>query len=69
MTVTCRGAGLAFSLDEATQGELGVGLRLGGDLFCLRLGGVVRDTGHDADRRRGKFLARNAPAPTVCPLP
>jgi polyvinyl alcohol dehydrogenase (cytochrome) len=69
VTAKCRGGGLDFSLDEAAQGEIGVGLQLASDLYCLRFGGVVRDTGHAAGMRRGRFVAKNAPAPAVCPLP
>jgi len=58
----CRGAAIPFSLDEASQGELQVTLRLGAaDLHCLHFGGkVVRDT-------PGTFLARSAPR-SSCPL-
>jgi hypothetical protein len=58
----CSGAAIPFSLDEASQGQLFVTLRLGaGDLHCLHFGGkLTRDV-------PGTFTARAAP-PNGCPI-
>jgi len=58
----CQGAGIDFSLDEATQGALAIRLTLGnGDRYCLLFGGtIVKD-------EPGAFRAKDAPAPAACP--
>ncbi len=67
LTVSCRGTGVAFSLDEPTQGSLGVRLTLGSGLggegfrTCLLFGGTV------VVDRPGEFKASAAPAPSSCP--
>jgi hypothetical protein len=62
LQVRCQGAGIDFSLDEATQGAIAIRLTLGnGDRYCLSFGGtVVKD-------EPGAFRAKDAPAPGACP--
>ena len=64
----CSGAAVDFSLDEPSQGELFVTLRLGAaDLHCLRFGGkIVRDVGITTSRNAA-FIARASP-PAGCPV-
>ena len=71
LSASCRGADLAFSLDEAQQSALEVELELGARaLFCARFGGDVRqNTGTGPSSPRGSFAATNAPAPESCALP
>ncbi len=65
----CKGAGIAFTLDEPAQSALAVALTVGTErVYCLRFGGVVADEGIGA-KERGRFLAKSAPAPVACPLP
>jgi hypothetical protein len=65
----CSGEGVAFSLDEPSQGSLAVELVLGGGVvYCMEFGGEVH-TDFGTGRRRGgagRFLATNAPAPAAC---
>jgi len=50
-----------ITLDEATQGSIGVILTSGTTRYCALFGGTIV---HDEP---GKFIAKNAPAPLVCP--
>ena len=67
LEASCRGPGIAFTLDEASQGALVAELRVdGAPLQCFRFGGdVERDEGHDG-ARGGAFVARRAPATAAC---
>ena len=67
LEASCRGPGIAFTLDEARQGALVAELRVdGAPLQCFRFGGdVERDEGHDG-ARGGAFVARRAPATAAC---
>jgi hypothetical protein len=58
----CQGAGISFSLDEVSQGSLGLRLMLAsGDRYCMLFGGtIVKD-------EPGLFKAKDAPAPAACP--
>ena len=69
LEVSCRGAGLGFTLDEPGQGALAVELRLdGAPLQCFAFGGnVARDRGN-AGARGGVFLARAAPGTPACAI-
>jgi ABC-2 type transport system ATP-binding protein len=59
LTVTTRTA--VVSLNEASQGALGLVLATGGTRHCAHFGGtVVRDA-------PGRFAGKNAPAPGACP--
>jgi hypothetical protein len=51
-----------ITLDEPSQGEIGIILETGSNRYCARFGGVRRD-------EPGTFSARNAPAPASCPAP
>lgn len=57
----CAGAGIAFSLDESSQGSLDVRFAVGSDPLtrCFHFGGVSKDV-------PGSFAARRAPAPLAC---
>jgi hypothetical protein len=65
LKVSCGGAGIGFTLDEAAQGTLAVRLTLGnGPLavrLCSRFGGTIK---RDVP---GFFQARDAPTPVACP--
>jgi hypothetical protein len=63
LSARCAGAGIGFSLDEASQGALGVRLVMGPDALrrCLLFGGGVQ---RDA---RGSFIAVKSPPPAACP--
>jgi hypothetical protein len=65
----CKGAALAFSLDEASQQALVATLTLGGGpRYCLRFGGtILRDAGSPTDG--GTFVAKDAPVSPSCALP
>jgi hypothetical protein len=64
LSVRCDAAGLGFSLDQATQGTLGVALVLGSDApYCAVFGGDVIQ-----DEPEG-FAAYRAPMPGRCDLP
>ena len=58
----CLGAGVAFSLDEASQGQIDLVVRFspGGTRACISFGGVIRD-------QPGLFTAINSAAPATCP--
>jgi outer membrane protein assembly factor BamB len=67
---TCGGSGIHFSLDEPTQGSIGVLLRAGSGvtLHCLLFdGSAVRTDVPTTGPHRGVFSARDAAAPAVCP--
>jgi cysteine-rich repeat protein len=71
LKATCLGAGVAFTLDEPSQGALAVDFRPGaaGPRSCLVFGGtVVKDT-PAAPGVTGQFKAKLAPPPGSCPLP
>lgn len=62
----CRGSGIGFTLDEASQGSLIATLILGGapaHYQCGEFGGLVLK---DEPER---FVAKSAPAPVSCPEP
>jgi hypothetical protein len=59
---------LAFSLDEAAQGSLAVRLASGESSFCASFGGKISADAGGAGAK-GKFLAKQAPKPSVCPAP
>lgn len=50
------------TLDEPSQGTLGVRLTIGGDRYCATCSGAVRD-------EQGRFVARSCAAPGTCPEP
>jgi len=54
---------LGITLDEEAQQALSVVLTTGTRRYCLLFGGKI---GKD---KPGRFVARNAPAPTACPAP
>src|SRR6185503_18023101 len=59
--MTARASGI--SLDEASQGTIGVQLSAGTQRYCAVFGGSVRVD------RPGRFSARRAPTPGACPGP
>jgi hypothetical protein len=61
------GSQLSYTLDEASQGSVGVTLAVGSTRLCTNFGGNVRaDKGGLAVDR---FVAVSAPAPASCPVP
>jgi len=58
---------IAYSLDEAMQGSVGVNLTIGPATYCALFGGTITGTGDTGTG--GRFRAKNAPAPTSCPTP
>ena len=62
LRASCRGA-LSFSLDEPSQGSLGVVLSTGDHAgkYCMLFGSPVRDV-------TGSFLSKSAPQPIACPM-
>ena len=70
LDVRCRGDGLSFTLDEASQDELIAALEVGVEtVLCMHFGGDVRTDASLDDRASGLFSARDAPAPAHCALP
>jgi hypothetical protein len=73
LKATCQGSQIAFSLDEASQGRLGVWLTMGSGasslVQCLDFGGTVTKDVQAAGRTTGQFKAKDAPRPPVCPVP
>jgi len=67
LKLTCKGPGIGYTLDEASQGELEVELRTGGGVGderrCVRFGGLVQ---LDVP---GRFKAKTAPATASCATP
>jgi len=66
-----RGSVLTYTLDEPTQGSLGVRILTGADQHCMDFGEEVRrDEGEvqGGGVHRGSFGARLAPAPPDCDL-
>ena len=63
-----RGSLISYTLDEPTQGSVGVRVATGADRHCLDFGGiVVADTlAFAGSAYRGRFIAKDAPAPATC---
>jgi hypothetical protein len=60
----CKGAGIGFSLDESTQGNLGVRLRLNGSGAVQTC--MLFDDASVRTDRPGVFAAAKSAAPVVC---
>ncbi len=71
LKAACTGSGIAFSLDEPSQGELAVDFQVGpaGLRSCLVFGGTISKDIPAVGSQTGQFKARLAPAPMSCPLP
>ncbi len=71
LTARCKGLGLRFTLDEASQGAVAVRLHLAdGTRICTEFGGVVtHDESSSESRRTVKFRAVKSPAPASCDEP
>lgn len=71
VTAVCRGAGIPFSLDEASQGALSASLQFGRAQRppCSFFGGTVTRDTQAAPGKVGAFAARNAAAPPLCAGP
>lgn len=61
LTIRCHSLG-GFTLDETSQGALGLRLAIGtdGTRYCLSFGAPTLDV-------PGRFVAKASPAPTACP--
>jgi polyhydroxybutyrate depolymerase len=70
LAVSCSGKRqpLAYSLDETAQESLAVRLASGAGSFCASFGGKIAADAGGAGAK-GKFLAKQAPKPGVCPAP
>ena len=59
--VIAKGGGVGLTLNEPSQGSLGVTLASGSRRWCTVFGGtIVKD-------QAGRFVAKNAPPPAACP--
>lgn len=67
--VSCAGAGIAFSLDEPSQGSLGVRITVGsaGVRRCFLFGGTIKRDQSTGGGSGALFYAKNAMAPADCP--
>lgn len=67
LRISCKGAAIPFTLDEATQGTLSVTFAPGnGVRTCMEFGGVLKDTPALPGGPAGLFKAKAAPAPAGC---
>jgi hypothetical protein len=67
-----RGNVITYTLDEATQGSIGIQVSTGSDRTCAQFGGVIiADENADLGDGvyRGRFVAKLAPAPPGCASP
>jgi outer membrane protein assembly factor BamB len=72
LQAVCRGPQIGFSLDEPSQGRMGVRLTLGDRVkvrFCGEFGGTIVEDRAAAPGVAGRFEATGAPAPSTCPDP
>ncbi len=71
LKLTCQGAQIGFSLDEASQGVLAFELATGDDLDlqCLEFGGTVQKDTPAVGGGKGQFKAKDAPPPALCAVP
>jgi cysteine-rich repeat protein len=70
LKAVCKGNQIGFTLDEASQAPLAVTLRTGaGSFYCMEFGGAIRKDKPAAHGKTGMFMAKDAPAPLVCPMP
>jgi hypothetical protein len=63
---------IGYSLDEPTQGAVGVAFTAGPAGFCAEFGGLIKkDSGTNPPipAGKGQFMAKDAPAPATCPTP
>jgi len=65
--VVCKGDELLYTLDEPAQGSLAAVLRTGDVAQCVLFGGDIKKDRPVEGRRAGKFVAKKAPAPGLCP--
>jgi hypothetical protein len=68
LKASCKGAQIAFSLDEPAQGEIGLELRSGHTAYCMDFGGTIRKDVPAVDGGKGMFKAQLAPTPAACPF-
>jgi hypothetical protein len=62
----CKGAQIAFTLDEPAQGSLGATLNLGSVPSCVLFGGQIKKD-LAAGAKAGVFQGKGAPPPAACP--
>jgi hypothetical protein len=69
LAAKCKGPLIGFTLDEATQDNLGMSLRFDTLQTCTVFGGVVKRDTSSAGGNLGRFVATNAAEPAVCAAP
>jgi hypothetical protein len=65
--VSCAGSQISFTLNESSQGSLSAQLRIGSQKYCTLFGGTIVKDAPTVGASLGAFLAKNAPAPAICP--
>jgi hypothetical protein len=69
LKAVCKGAQIAFTLDEPTQGSLAAALSAGTEGACMLFGGEIKRDRPAVGNQSGLFKAKDAPAAPMCPLP
>lgn len=69
LKVKCAGPSLAFTLDEASQGALGISLQFDTLDACALFGGLAKHDTSSAGGNVGRFVAANAQEPAACQAP
>lgn len=75
LEVTAKGNGptaITYRLGEPSQASVGAVFTSGAVTWCANFGGLVtRDSGTDPPNPggKGRFIAKDAPAPGGCPTP
>ncbi len=69
LKAVCKGSQIGFSLDEASQGSLGVRVRVGNSAVCSVFGGTIKKDIGAAPGKTGIFKAKDAPPATSCVIP
>jgi hypothetical protein len=66
LKVTCQAKvqPIPYSLDEPSQGTVGVVFTSGQTIYCTNFGGTIK-----RDVQQSQFSAKDAPAPPSCPTP
>jgi hypothetical protein len=65
----CKGAQIHYTLDEPSQGSLGIAFNAGSTRLCAVFGGEVKRDRPAAGGQTGLFKAKDAPPATTCVVP